>query len=85
MIAKEKGLEPLLQKILEGSTQINDLVEVAKDFVTPADANIEPALKVALKKKPLPVLLTFMLSASQRRRNSCPRSWHQPGIRYPCF
>ena len=53
MIAKEKGLEPLLEKILESATQISDLNEVAKDFVTTADANIEPTLKVASEKEAL--------------------------------
>ncbi|SMF71350.1 Tex family protein [Pseudobacteriovorax antillogorgiicola] len=53
MVAKEKGLEPLLEKILEACTQISDLNEVAKDFVTPADANIEPTLKVASEKEAL--------------------------------
>ncbi|MFW7377826.1 MAG: Tex family protein [Oligoflexus sp.] len=46
-VAREKGLEPLLEKILTHAAEIQDLNEVASSFVTPADATIEPALKVA--------------------------------------
>jgi len=46
MVAKEKGLEPLLTKILEERSTLNDLLNVAKDFVTPPEANIDAALKV---------------------------------------
>ena len=53
MIAKEKGLEPLLTKILDNASQINDLNEVAKDFVTAPDANVEPGLKVLNEKEAL--------------------------------
>ena len=45
-IAREKNLEPLLKQILDQSAQIDDLQEVAQAFVTPADSNIEPSLKV---------------------------------------
>ena len=53
MIAKEKGLEPLLTKILESATEIADLNEVAKDFVTAPDSDIEPGLKVLTEKEAL--------------------------------
>jgi protein Tex len=47
MIAKEKGLEPLLEKILTERAQIEDLLSVAQEFVTPADSKIDDGLKVA--------------------------------------
>jgi uncharacterized protein len=48
-IAKEKGLEPLLESLLQKRASINDpalLVTEAQPFVTPADSNIDPTLKV---------------------------------------
>ncbi|RYZ53433.1 MAG: RNA-binding transcriptional accessory protein, partial [Proteobacteria bacterium] len=47
MIAKEKGLEPLLEKILAEAASISDLSLIAKPFVTAADSTIDPTLKVA--------------------------------------
>jgi uncharacterized protein len=52
-IAKEKNLEPLLLKILEESTTIHNLEEVAAPFITPADSAIEPALRVKDVKEAL--------------------------------
>lgn len=46
MIAREKGLEPLLEKILAERSTINDLNAVAAAFVTPADSDVVPELKV---------------------------------------
>jgi uncharacterized protein len=46
-VAKEKGLEPLLEAILAGRGQLNDLAALATKYVTPADANVAPELKVA--------------------------------------
>jgi len=46
MIAKEKGLEPLLEKILAERSQIKDLDAVAREFVTPADSKIEESMVV---------------------------------------
>ncbi len=45
-VAKEKGLEPLLTKILQECSSITKLDDVAQDFITPADTKIDPALKV---------------------------------------
>lgn len=45
-IAREKGLEPLLRKILEDADKLSDLEVVAKDYVTPEDSTVEPSLKV---------------------------------------
>ncbi len=52
-IAKEKGLEPLLDKILAEAGALHDLVAAAKPFVNAADASIDPALKVADEKAAL--------------------------------
>ena len=49
-IAKEKGLEALLEKILAGQTTITDLVELANGFVTPEDAKVEATLRVKLRR-----------------------------------
>ena len=46
MIAREKGLEPLLEKILAERNKINDLAAVAAAFVTPATSDVVPELKV---------------------------------------
>jgi uncharacterized protein len=46
MIAREKGLEPLLEKILAERNKINDLAAVAAAFVTPASSDVPPDLKV---------------------------------------
>ncbi len=47
MVAKEKGLEPLLEKILADRAALNDLETLAQAFVTPADkADVPPELKV---------------------------------------
>jgi uncharacterized protein len=45
-IAKEKGLEPLLEMILEKGAEIIDLEAVAKEFVSKPDDNIDPKLQV---------------------------------------
>ena len=45
-IAREKGLEPLLEAILAGRATLTDLLALAKSYVTPADANIDATLKV---------------------------------------
>ena len=52
-IAKEKGLEALLEKILAGQTTITDLVELAAEFVTPEDAKVEANLRVKTAKDAL--------------------------------
>ncbi len=46
-IAREKGLEPLLEAILAQRASLKNLVELAKSYVTPADSAIDAALKVA--------------------------------------
>ncbi len=46
-IAKEKGLELLLNSILEARATLTTLDILAKDFVTPADSKIDPSIKVA--------------------------------------
>lgn len=46
-IAKEKGLEPLLDKILAERNQCNDLLAIAQEFVTPEGSDIEKELHVA--------------------------------------
>lgn len=46
-IAKEKGLEPLLDKILAEAASITDLQAIALPFVTAAEEAIDPTLKVA--------------------------------------
>jgi uncharacterized protein len=52
-VAREKGLEPLLEKILAESAVLTNLLEAAKPFVTTADASIDPALKVPDEKAAL--------------------------------
>jgi len=52
-VAREKGLEPLLDKILAESAVLTNLLEAAKPFVTASDATIDPALKVADEKAAL--------------------------------
>ncbi|MDQ3230890.1 MAG: helix-hairpin-helix domain-containing protein, partial [Pseudobdellovibrionaceae bacterium] len=52
-VAREKGLEPLLDKILAESAVLTNLLEAARPFVTAADATIDPALKVADEKAAL--------------------------------
>ncbi len=52
-VAKEKGLEPLLEKILAESATLSDLNALAREFVTPADSTIEPALRVLDEKSAL--------------------------------
>ena len=48
MVAKEKGLEPLLEKILAERNSLNDLPAIAAAFVTPADkTDVAPELRVA--------------------------------------
>ncbi len=46
MIAREKGLEPLLDKILAERNKINDLAAVASAYVTPATSDVASELKV---------------------------------------
>ncbi len=45
-IAKEKGLEPLLDAILTQRASLTDLAVLAKTYITPADSTIDAALKV---------------------------------------
>lgn len=45
-IAREKGLEPLLDKVIAQRSSLKDLTVVASEFVTPADSTIDPSLKV---------------------------------------
>ncbi len=45
-IAREKGLEPLLDLILNGRREVNDLVALAAPFVTAKDATIDATLRV---------------------------------------
>ncbi len=52
-VAREKGLEPLLDKILAQSAVLSNLMDLAKSFVTAADATIDPALKVPDEKAAL--------------------------------
>lgn len=46
MIAKEKGLEPLLDRILKEASTLDNLTDVAKEFVTLEKADIAPAMRV---------------------------------------
>ena len=46
-LAKEKGLEPLLKKILDGRRELEDLSALAAEFVSPKDQDIDPKLLVA--------------------------------------
>lgn len=46
-IAKEKGLEGLLDRILESRSTLTNLTEVALEFVTPAGREVDKALLVA--------------------------------------
>ncbi|MBC7660730.1 MAG: RNA-binding transcriptional accessory protein [Chitinophagaceae bacterium] len=52
-IAKEKGLEPLLEQILAQSSSITDLLAIARPFVTPADSTVEKELRVVDEKSAL--------------------------------
>ncbi|MCX6130631.1 MAG: RNA-binding transcriptional accessory protein, partial [Proteobacteria bacterium] len=52
-IAREKGLEPLLEKILAESAILKNLLEAAAPFVTAGNASVEPALKVPDEKSAL--------------------------------
>lgn len=52
-VAREKGLEPLLERLMTQGAQITDLNAIAKEFITPADANIDPALRVNNEKEAL--------------------------------
>jgi uncharacterized protein len=45
-IAREKGLEPLLEAILAQRASLADVLDLAKTYDTPAEANIDAALKV---------------------------------------
>lgn len=53
MIAKEKGLEPLLDRILAERGTLNDVGALADEFVTPADKDIVPELKVESREAAL--------------------------------
>ena len=53
MIAKEKGLEPLLEQILAGRSTLNDLYAVARAFITPAGKDVPNELKVATAEEAL--------------------------------
>lgn len=46
-IAREKGLEPLLEAIMSTRGTLKNLIELAKSYVTPADSTIDATLKVA--------------------------------------
>src|SRR5690606_37434169 len=46
MIAKEKGLEPLLEQILAGRSTITSLLDAAAAFVTPAGKDVPAELQV---------------------------------------
>lgn len=52
-IAREKGLEPLLLKIMNEHGSLIDLEAAAKEFITPEGSNIDPTLKVADVKEAL--------------------------------
>ena len=45
-IAREKGLEPLLEAILAQRAALSDLVALASKYITPADSKIDATLKV---------------------------------------
>lgn len=45
-IAREKGLEPLLDAIMAQRATLKNLLDLAKSYVTPADSTIDAALKV---------------------------------------
>jgi uncharacterized protein len=46
MVAREKGLEPLLEKLLEERDRVTDLEALAAPFVTPAGADVAAELRV---------------------------------------
>ncbi|MCX6119050.1 MAG: Tex family protein [Proteobacteria bacterium] len=46
-IAREKGLEPLLEQIFAERSKLKDLIGLAVKFVTPADSTVDATLKVA--------------------------------------
>ncbi len=46
MIAKEKGLEPLLEEILKNARSLTTLEELAKGYITINKSDIAPALRV---------------------------------------
>lgn len=52
-LAKEKGLEPLLDKILQQRTTLNDLTAAAQEFVTKSNEDIEPSLRVSSAEEAL--------------------------------
>lgn len=45
-VAKEKGLEPLLEKILAERSSLKELASLALTFITPKDSPIEASLRV---------------------------------------
>ena len=45
-IAKEKGLEPLLEKIIAAASSLTNLEELAKEFITPENSDAAPTLRV---------------------------------------
>ena len=45
-VAREQGLEPLLNKILENAASLTDLSGLAAEYITAADADVEPRLVV---------------------------------------
>lgn len=45
-VAKEKGLERLLEKILQERASLKDLVSLGMEFLTPKDSNLEAAFRV---------------------------------------
>jgi uncharacterized protein len=52
--AREMGLEPLFQKIMEERSSLSNLLEIAKDYLTPADAkDVDPKLVVSTPEKAL--------------------------------
>jgi uncharacterized protein len=52
-IAKEKGLEPLLQEILKNRAQNRDLLDLALAYVTPPDSTLDKSLHVKTAEEAL--------------------------------
>lgn len=82
-IAKEKGLEPLLDQIMEQRATLTDLDALAQQFVTPADATIDKTLFVLSATEALAGaadILAEKTSETAQIRSTVRELSHQTGV-----